>query len=74
MCRDYHLYKVRELSEIKEIEERIKTLEGLESVEISKDFGKIRVSAQEECFSQVMDRIVNICKHIVPECDVAYMF
>lgn len=74
MCRDYHLYRVKELSKVKEIEEQVKGLEGLEAVEISEDFGKIRVFAQEESFSQVMDRIVNICKWIVPECDVVYMF
>lgn len=74
MCRNYHLYRVRDLAKIKEIERRAKTLDGLEALEISDDFEIMRISAQEECFSQVMDRIVNICKRIAPECDVVYHF
>ena len=49
-------------------------LEGVRSVSISEDLKELDVEAEENSFSLIMDRTVNICRRVADDCEITFMF
>lgn len=74
MQRSYHVFHLSDFEKAREMEREIRELDGVAHVCISADLDQIDVEAKEEVFSQVMNFTVNICRRIVPGCELKYMF
>ena len=48
--------------------------EGVRSVSISEDLKELDVEAEENSFSLIMDRTVNICRRVADGCEITFMF
>lgn len=74
MARNYHIYHLTDEEKAQKIKERVLKTSGVHYVWISKDLKELDIVADEDRFSEIMEKVVNICRKISPSCELAYMF
>ena len=71
MLRSYHLTHLTDTGKAEKI---LREMDGLEGVSISEDLKELAVEAEENSFSLIMDRTVNICRRVADGCEITFMF
>ena len=74
MLRSYHLIHLTDTGNAEKIHREMDGLEGVRSVSISEDLKELDVEAEENSFSLIMDRTVNICRRVADDCEITFMF
>lgn len=74
MLRSYHLTHLTDTGKAEKILREMDGLEGVRSVSISEDLKELDVDAEENSFSLIMDRTVNICRRVADDCEITFMF
>lgn len=56
----------------RKIEEGIARLEGVQAVQISFLMQRMTLTADEECFDQILKKAQKICRRVDPDCEIVF--
>lgn len=74
LSRHYYLEHLSDWSEAERILSEVRQMEDIKRVGISDDLREMDIEADDERFTAVMDRVVNICRRVSHVCELHYKF
>lgn len=74
MAKNYKVLHLTDQQRTKEIEKEIMKTKGIRFAIITDDLKELDIVADNEDFSTIMYKVVNICRKISPGCELSYMF